>query len=61
MRILLTAIGIIALLIGLIWVGQGLGIINWPLASLMINQIKWTYIGLGVAAVGLILIWLGRR
>jgi uncharacterized membrane protein YbhN (UPF0104 family) len=61
MRILLTAIGIIALLIGLIWAGQGLNIINWPSASLMINQIKWTYIGLGVAAVGLILIWLGRR
>jgi hypothetical protein len=58
---LLTAIGILTLLVGLIWTGQGLGIVNWPSSSFMINQIKWTYIGIGVAAIGLALIWLGRR
>jgi hypothetical protein len=53
--------GILALLIGLIWIGQGTGAINWPQSSFMINQIQWAWYGAALAVVGLILIWRGRR
>jgi hypothetical protein len=57
----LTILGILALLIGLIWIGQGTGYINWPQSSFMISQIQWAYYGAALAAVGVILIWRGRR
>ncbi len=54
-------LGIIALLmIGLLWIGQGTGTINWPQSSFMISQIQWAYYGAALAVVGLILIWRGR-
>ena len=57
----LSVFGIAALLVGLLWVGQGTGNVNWPQSSFMISQIQWAYYGAALAIVGLILIWLGRR
>ena len=57
---LLTA-GIFALLIGLVWIGQGTGYFPYPRSSFMISQIKWAYYGAGLGTVGLILILLSRR
>jgi hypothetical protein len=57
----LMILGILALLIGLIWIGQGTGTINWPQSSFMISQMQWAYYGAALAVVGLILIWRGRR
>jgi uncharacterized membrane protein len=57
----LLILGILALLIGLIWIGQGTGYINWPQSSFMISQMQWAYYGVALAVVGLILIWRGRR
>ena len=37
MRIVLLLLGIVAILIGLLWAGQGLGFINWPRSSFMID------------------------
>ena len=54
-------LGILALLIGLIWIGQGTGMINWPRSSFMISQIQWAWYGAALAVVGVILIWRGRR
>jgi uncharacterized membrane protein len=53
--------GILALLIGLLWIGQGTGTINWPQSSFMIQQIQWAYYGAALAVVGLILIWRAKR
>ena len=61
MRNLLLIVGIIALAIGLLWIGQGTGVIKWPQSSFMISQIQWAYYGAVLALVGLILIWQGRR
>jgi hypothetical protein len=61
MRTLFLILGILALLMGLLWIGQGTGTINWPQSSFMIKQIEWAYYGAGLAIVGLILIWRGRR
>ena len=58
MRLIL---GILALAIGLLWIGQGTGVIAWPASSFMISQMQWAWYGAALAALGLILIWLGRR
>ncbi|WP_375413714.1 hypothetical protein [uncultured Bradyrhizobium sp.] len=57
MRIL----GTLAFLIGLLWIGQGTGIVAWPQSSFMISQMQWAYYGAALAVVGLILIWRGWR
>ncbi len=61
MRRLLLIVGLIALAIGLLWIGQGTGAINWPPESFMIRQIRWAGYGAVLAAVGLILIWQSKR
>ena len=57
MRRALMIIGLVALAIGLLWIGQGTGTIAWPKESFMINQIQWAGYGAMLSAVGLILIW----
>jgi hypothetical protein len=58
---MLLILGLIALAIGLLWFGQGLGIIACPRSSFMINQIQWAGYGAALGAVGLILIWQSQR
>ena len=58
---LLTIIGFLALAVGLLWIGQGTGVIAWPASSFMISQIQWAYYGAALAALGVILIWRSRR
>ena len=54
-------LGILALLIGLLWIGQGTGVVAWPPSSFMISQVQWAWYGAALAAVGLVLIWRGKR
>ena len=61
MRRLLLTVGLIALAIGLLWIGQGTGMVNWPKSSFMINEIQWAGYGAALSAVGLILIWQSQR
>jgi uncharacterized membrane protein len=61
MKTAVLTLGIIALLIGLLWIGQGTGTINWPQSSFMIKQIQWAYYGAALAIVGLIVIWRAKR
>jgi uncharacterized membrane protein len=58
---LLLIVGLLALAMGLLWIGQGTGTINWPESSFMIRQIQWAGYGAGLAALGLILIWQSKR
>lgn len=60
MRKLLLTVGFIALAMGLLWIGQGTGVIAWPQSSFMIGQLEWAGYGVTMAAIGLILIWQGR-
>lgn len=53
--------GLLVLVIGLLWGGQGLGYINWPPSSFMISKIKWTYYGGCLVVMGLLIIWFARR
>jgi hypothetical protein len=61
MRAALLIIGLAALAIGLLWIGQGTGTVAWPKTSFMINQIQWAGYGALLSAVGLILIWQSQR
>jgi hypothetical protein len=54
-------VGLLALAMGLLWIGQGTGAINWPPSSFMIRQIQWAGYGAALAALGLILIWQSKR
>ena len=61
MHKLLLVAGILALAIGLLWIGQGTGVIKWPESSFMISQIQWAGYGAALAALGVVLIWASRR
>jgi hypothetical protein len=54
-------VGLIALIVGLVWIGQGTGYFPYPRSSFMINQIEWAYYGAAVAVVGLLLLFYARR
>jgi hypothetical protein len=61
MRTAFLIFDILAVLVGLLWIGQGTGIVAWPQSSFMISQLQWAYYGGALAAVGLVLIWRGRH
>jgi len=61
MKPVLLIVGIIALLMGLLWIGQGAGFVHWPASSFMIDQRPWALRGAILAAVGLVLILFARR
>jgi uncharacterized membrane protein len=61
MKTALTFIGFLLLAMGLLWMGQGAGYIQWPAESFMISQFQWVYYGGAVAVAGLILIVVARR
>ncbi len=61
MRTGLLVIGVLAALIGLVWIGQGTGYFPYPRSSFMINQMPWVNRGIILAVVGLIAIFISRR
>lgn len=60
-RPVLIALGAALALLGLLWIGQGLGYVQWPKSSFMLDQRVWADRGAGVAVLGLLLILVGRR
>jgi len=61
LKLLLLIVGILGLVAGLLFVGQGAGYINWPESSMMIGQAQWTTRGAIIAIVGVGMIWMSRR
>jgi membrane protein implicated in regulation of membrane protease activity len=61
LRLLLRVFGVLALAMGLLWIGQGLGIIMWPSSSFMLADRQWAVYGAILAALGLLSMWLSRR
>jgi hypothetical protein len=57
-RIALIVVGVIALLTGAVWMGQGLNLIP---GSVMTGDRTWLWVGLIVAVVGVILLVVGLR
>jgi hypothetical protein len=60
-RTIVTIAGGIAVLVGLLWVGQGLGYIHWPASSFMVDQRPWAVYGGILALVGVLVIMRARR
>lgn len=58
---ILVLAGILAILIGLLWVAQGLDLLNWPPQSFMIADREWALRGALLAGVGAILVAAMRR
>lgn len=61
MNLTLRVFGIAALLMGLLWMGQGAGLIMWPASSFMLEQKIWILWGGVLAAAGAGLLVLARR
>ena len=61
MRSIVMIVGVIAALMGLLWIGQGMGIVRWPASSFMIDQSPWITRGAILAVIGLALVLLARR
>jgi hypothetical protein len=60
-RAILLTLGVLATLMGLLWIGQGLGYIHWPASSFMLDQRPWADRGAVLAVVGLLFVLVGRR
>lgn len=57
-RIILVVFGVLAIGTGLVWVGQGLGLIP---GSVMTGDRMWFNIGLIVGLIGIVLVAFGIR
>ncbi len=60
-RRVLPIVGILAVVVGLVWVGQGTGYFPYPKTSFMIDQMPWAYRGGALAVIGVIAIFVSRR
>ena len=60
-RVLMLIIGVLAVLMGLLWIGQGTGFVRWPASSFMINEMAWAIRGCVLVLGGLLMIVFGRR
>lgn len=61
MHTVLVVLGVILLLAGLVFIGQGSGYFPYPAESFMINEARWIYYGGAIALLGVLLIVIGRR
>jgi len=61
LRIVAVILGVLAIAMGLLWLGQGTGLILWPSDSFMLSDRTWARNGLLLAAAGAIVVWLGGR
>jgi drug/metabolite transporter superfamily protein YnfA len=57
----LTLIGIIVLVAGIVFIGQGSGYFPYPAESFMVRETRWVYYGAAIALVGLLMIVLAPR
>ncbi len=61
LRIGALIIGVLAIAMGLLWLGQGAGLIMWPSDSFMLADRTWARNGLLLAAAGAIVVWLALK
>ena len=61
MKTVMLVVGCLAVAMGLLWLGQGLGIVRWPASSFMVDVRPWAVRGALLAAAGAALILWSRR
>ena len=57
----LALTGILFTLFGLLFMGQGLGLVRWPETSFMIGAREWVEYGAAIAVAGLLMVLIARR
>ncbi len=58
---LAAMIGVAAILIGGLWMLQGLNIVRWPASSFMLGDTVWTRNGVGLVVAGVLFLWIARK
>ncbi len=61
LRLAVLILGVLLVMAGLTWVGQGSGYFPYPASSFMIDQSPWIWRGAGTALVGVVVMILSRR
>ena len=61
MRRVVLIVGILAVIVGLVWIGQGTGYFPYPKTSFMIDQMPWAYRGGVLAVIGAVAVLVSRR
>lgn len=61
LKAVMAVVGVAALLMGGLWMLQGLDIIRWPASSFMLGDTTWTRNGAILAAAGAALVWFSRN
>jgi hypothetical protein len=61
LRLVMLVVGTLAVLMGLLWIGQGTGLVRWPASSFMIDVTPWAVRGCVLAIGGALMIVFGRR
>ena len=60
-KTLALVLAVLMVLMGGLWIGQGLNIIKWPAESFMIGVPKWSVNGTILLLAGLVVAWWARR
>jgi uncharacterized membrane protein len=60
-RMPLAVVGALMIAVGVIWIGQGFGLVRWPASSFMIDERRWVGWGAALALLGIALFAAGRR
>ena len=61
MKIVLLVAGVVLILLGLHWIGQGTGVVIWPANPAMDNHIAWAGYGAVAAIIGVAVMIYARR
>ena len=61
MQNVLAVIGVLLVLVGVLWIGQGTGFVHWLANSFMIDERPWAIRGAGLTLVGVALLLFSRR
>jgi hypothetical protein len=60
LRWIVLGVGILLVLMGVVWIGQGSGVFPYPKESFMIDQRPWVLRGAMLAVAGLVVALLSR-
>jgi hypothetical protein len=60
-RVVLTVMGVLMFLSGILWALQGAGIVMWPADSFMLKSHEWIARGILTANFGLLQLYIVRR
>jgi hypothetical protein len=61
MRLALVIAGVVLILVGTVWIGQGTGYFPYPSSSFMIDDSRWAYSGGVTLVLGLLLLAFARQ